>query len=47
MMPLLFEIFNHLHKRPVQLGKGNKKATRTHRPLSKDINLSQKNIGFF
>ncbi len=43
MLPLLFELLNHLHKRPVQLGNGNKKATRAHRPLSKDLNLSKKN----
>jgi hypothetical protein len=42
MLPLLFELLNYLHKRPVQLGKGNKKATRTHRPFSKDLNLSKK-----
>jgi hypothetical protein len=29
MLPLLFELLNQLHKRPVRLGKGNKKATRT------------------
>jgi hypothetical protein len=44
MLPLLFELLYHLHKRPVQLGKGIKIATRTHRPFSKDLNLSnQKN----
>jgi hypothetical protein len=42
MLPSLFELLNHLHKRPVQLGKGIKKATRAHRPLSKDLNLSKK-----
>jgi hypothetical protein len=41
MLLKLFELLNHLHKRPVQLGKGIKKATRAHRPLSKD--LKQKN----
>jgi hypothetical protein len=41
MLPLLFELLNHLHKRPIQLGKGNKKATRSHRPLSKDLNSSK------
>jgi hypothetical protein len=41
----LFELLNHLHKRPVQLGKGNKKAIRTHRSLSEDLKLSKK--GFF
>jgi hypothetical protein len=44
MLPLLFELLNHLHKRPIQLGKDNKKATRTHRPLSKDLNLRKKNV---
>jgi hypothetical protein len=39
MLPLLFELVNHLHKRPVQLGKGIKKATRAHRPLSKDLDI--------
>jgi hypothetical protein len=34
MLPLLFELLNQLHKRPVQLGKGIKKATRADRPLS-------------
>ncbi len=43
MLPWLFELFNHLHKRPFQLGK----ATRTHRPLSKDLNLSQKTVFFW
>ncbi len=47
MLPLLFELLNHLHKRPVQLGKGIKKATKTHRPLSKDLNLSKKKFFFF
>jgi hypothetical protein len=42
MLPSLFELLNQLHKRPVQLGKGIKKATRAHRPLSKDLNLSKK-----
>jgi hypothetical protein len=46
MLPSLFELLNQLHKRPVQLVKGIKKATRAHRPLSKDLNLSKKN-GFF
>jgi hypothetical protein len=46
MLPSLFELLNQLHKRPVQLGKGIKKATRAHRPLSKDLNLSKK-TGFF
>jgi hypothetical protein len=27
MLPLLFELLNHLHKRPIQLGKGNKKES--------------------
>jgi hypothetical protein len=47
MLPLRFELLNHLHKRPVQLGKGIKKATRAHRPLSKDLNLSKKTLFFF
>ncbi len=42
MLPLLFELLNHLHKWPVQLGKGIKKTSRAHRPLSKDLNLSKK-----
>jgi hypothetical protein len=46
MLPLLFELLNHLHKSPVQLGKGNKKATKTHRPLSKDLNPKQKPFFF-
>ncbi len=44
MMPLLFKLLNHLHKRPFQLGKGINKVTRTHRPLSKDLNLSKKRV---
>jgi hypothetical protein len=44
MLPLLFELLNHLNKRSIQLGKGNKKATRTHRPLSKNQNLSKKRV---
>ncbi len=44
MLPLLFELLNHLHKRPVQLGKGIKKAIGAHRPLSKDLNLSKKGL---
>jgi hypothetical protein len=27
MLPLLFELLNHVHKRPIQLGKGNKKES--------------------
>jgi hypothetical protein len=46
MLPLLFELLNQLHKRPVQLGKGIKTATRAHRPLSKDLNLSKKTVVF-
>ncbi len=42
MLPLLFELLNHLHKRPFQLGKCINKATRTHRPLSKDLYFSKK-----
>jgi hypothetical protein len=42
MLPLLFELLNHFQKRSVQLGKGIKKATIAHRPLSKDLNLSKK-----
>jgi hypothetical protein len=47
MLPSLFELLNQLHKRPVQLGKGIKKATRAHRPLSKDLNLCKKNRFFY
>jgi hypothetical protein len=48
MLPSLFELLNHLHKRPFQLVKGIIRATRTHRPLSKDLNLlRQKNIFFW
>ncbi len=46
-MPLLFELKHHLYKRPFQLGKGINKAIRTHRPLSKDLNLSKKSFFFF
>jgi hypothetical protein len=46
MLPVLFELLNHLHIRPFQLGKGINKATRTHRPLSKDLNLSKKRFFF-
>jgi hypothetical protein len=46
MLPSLFELLNQLHKKPAQLGKGIKKATRAHRPLSKDLNLSKKNRFF-
>jgi hypothetical protein len=46
MLPLMFELLNHLHKKSVQLGKGIKKATRAHRPLSKDLNLSKKKVIF-
>jgi hypothetical protein len=47
MLPLLFELLNQPHKRPVQLGKRIKKATKPHTPLSKDLNLSTKKHGFF
>jgi hypothetical protein len=47
MLPSLFELLNQLHKRPVQLGKGIKKVTRAHRPLSKDLDLSKKNVFFW
>jgi hypothetical protein len=43
----MFELLNHLHKRPFQLGKGINKATRTHRLVSKDLNLSKKNVVVF
>ncbi len=33
MLPLMFELLNHLQKRAAQLGKGKKIAQRTHRPL--------------
>jgi hypothetical protein len=46
MLPSLFELLNHLHKRSIQLGKVIQKATRTHRPLSKDLNLSKKTFLF-
>jgi hypothetical protein len=46
MLPLLFELLNHLHKRPVQQGKGIKKATSVHRPLSEDLNLSKERVFF-
>jgi hypothetical protein len=38
----MFEQLNHLHKRAALLGKGKNFAKRTHRPLSKDQNLSKK-----
>jgi hypothetical protein len=47
IMPLLLELKNHLYKRPFQLGKGINKAIRTHRPLSKDLNLSKKSFFFW
>ncbi len=37
MLLKLFELLNHLNKRPVQLGKGIKKATRAYRPLNKGL----------
>jgi hypothetical protein len=46
MLPLLFKLLNHIHKRPVQLLKGKNKATRTYRLLSKDLNLSKTSFVF-
>jgi hypothetical protein len=46
MLPLLFKQLSHLHKRPVKLGKGKNKATRTQSPHSKDLNLSKKKFCF-
>jgi hypothetical protein len=46
MLLLCFELLDHLQKRPLQLGQGKNKATRTHRPRSKDLNLTKKTVLF-